>query len=292
MIEPQAPSVEQVEDAVDRLRLSWGWLVLLAEPGRERRPGRAVDEDQAEALAARGMSDRAYREWNLRHGMSALPPSPAAAQLSVVDAQAVVARLVREAVDAIAAARRSTYVGGRPGAAAVLDALDWLTEGGAPRPFVATRRGVVGRAGVLADLHNNRDRELLARVLRLLGRADAAARAAAGVVDEEVRPIGHRCPACRYRSLQLTPQTGTVRCVRRSCRCAGDGCGCLQVDRRKGRAHVWVRANLDSGLGALATAIAMADAIDAQVDRDRGVDRRVRSGMRGHGGWPDRRSGT
>ncbi|MEU4595441.1 hypothetical protein, partial [Micromonospora aurantiaca (nom. illeg.)] len=59
------PTVTDVREAIARLRESCAWLWLLMAPGRERRPGRPVDEAQAELLEARGRSDRAYREWNL-----------------------------------------------------------------------------------------------------------------------------------------------------------------------------------------------------------------------------------
>ncbi|MEW2383364.1 hypothetical protein AB0873_14915 [Micromonospora sp. NPDC047707] len=285
-------SVPDIRQAVERLRESCAWLWLLMVPGRERRPGRPVDEEQAEVLEARGRSDRAYREWNLRHGTGALAPSPAAARLDVVDAQAVVHQVLTRLARRVAHYRSASYVGGRIGvSAAIADVLDWLTVGGPGRRWVVDSAGEAWRAGVLDDLHDNRDAYLLGDIARTLAAADQVARQAAGVVAEPVRPIEHRCPACRNRSLQLhhdgrDKRRWTVRCVRRTCLCVGVGCGCLKRDRRPGLAHVWTRAEMEGPYG-LANAVAIARRLNEQ-GRPRPA---VHSGVAGHGGWPDRRAG-
>ncbi|MEV0805744.1 hypothetical protein [Micromonospora sp. NPDC050200] len=282
--------IADVHAAVERLRESWTWLGLLVTPGPERRPGRAVDEQQAEVLEARGRSDRAYRAWNLARGMTALAPSAAAARLDVVDAQAAVHRAVTGLADRVASYRASSYVGRRTGAVdAVADVLDWLTAGGPGRPWVATAGGEVWRAGVVDELHEHRDAHLLTHIHRVLTAAGDTARAAAGVVAEAVQPLAHRCPACRHRSLQLHHEgrdksRWTVRCVRRPCLCTGEGCGCLRRDRRPGLAHVWTRGELDGQHG-LATAVAIAQRLTEQ-----GSPRpRVATTSAGHGGWAERR---
>lgn len=283
-------TVQDLRLTIDRLRVSMGWLWLLVAPGPERRPGRTVDDGQAEVLEARGRSDRAYRELNLRQGLSALAPSAAAARLDVVDAQVAVHGMVSDAARRVAKSLGVSYIGGRTDAVgAALDALEWLTVGGPGRPIVVDGDGDAWRAGALDDLHDNRDRQLLFTVHRMLRRADAAARDTAGVVAEPVRPIEHRCPACRQRSLQLHHEgrdksRWTVRCVRRSCLCAGPGCGCLKRDRRAGLAHVWTRGEMD-GPNGLATAVAIAARLTAE-----GKPRpKVRASTAGHGGWPERR---
>ncbi|MFY1669509.1 hypothetical protein ACN27G_06075 [Plantactinospora sp. WMMB334] len=285
----QAPTrgpatVHAVRDLVDRLRESIGWLWLLVVPGPERRPGRAVDEDRAELLEAWAWQARAYRDAALREGRGALTAAAAPARLDVVDAQQVVHRLVSRAVARVARARGSCYVGDRSDVAgAVADALDWLTVGGPGRPWVVEPDGTVWRAGVVDELHDNRDAWVLADVARLLRGADVVARSAAGVVGEQVRPVEHRCPACGHRSLQLHhdgPTRGwTVTCVRRSCVCVGAGCGCLRRLKREGLPHVWTRSELSGAYG-----------LAAAVDRARLAGRRrVGSGAAGHGGWSDRR---
>ncbi|QOC89866.1 hypothetical protein [Micromonospora craniellae] len=280
--------VVDVRDAIERLRESCAWLWLLMVPGRERRPGRPVDEEQAEILEARGHADRAYRSWNLSRGMGALAPSPAAARLDVVDAQAVVHRILTRLARSVAAYRDSSYVGGgRP-----VDVLDWLTVGGPGRPWVVDAAGDAWRAGVVDDLHDNRDAYLVAEIAQRIAWADEVARSAAGVVAEPVRPIEHRCPACRHRSLQLhhdghDKRRWSVRCVRRTCLCVGAGCGCLKRDRRPGLPHAWGRGEME-GPGGLATAVAIARRLDEQ-GRPRPT---VRSTVTGHGGWSDRRTGA
>ena len=287
------PTVDDVREAIERLRESCGWLWLLLAPGRERRPGRPVDEAQAEVLEARGRSDAAFRQWNLRHGMGALAPSPAAARLDVIDAQAVVHRMLADLARSVAAQQGASYVGQRTGAvAAAADVLDWLTGGGPGRRWVVDAAGAAWRSGVLDDLHDNRDAQLLREIARTLAAADNVARSTAGVVAEAVRPIEHRCPACRHRSLQLhhdgrNKRLWTVRCVRLTCVCAGDSCGCMKRDRRPGLAHVWTRPEMDGPYG-LATAVAIAQRLTEQ-GRPRPT---AQSTVTGHGGWSDRRTGT
>ena len=271
--EPDAAAyvVEQIHLTIDQLRQSWAWLVDLVEPGHAS-PGsaRAVTDEQAERLEAVGHSDRAYREWNLRYGMSALPPSPAAARLTVLDAQAVVAMCVLDAARATAAAASAVYVGGRPTVAeSVRDALAWL-DGTSEQP------------GAVDELRNAK---LAAAIDKWLQRADRTARAAARELDEDVEPVGERCPACRRKSLQreLGGAGAVTRCVSESCCCTGGAepgkpaCGCGRSRLEPGRRHVW----LPSELGELSTAIEAAFPASPRLARS----------TWGHGGWQSRNMG-
>lgn len=266
-----AYTVEQTHITIDKLRESWGWLLELVEPGRcSAGAARAITDDQAERLEALGHSDRAYRQHNLRHGMSALPPSPAAVRLPVVDAQVLVATLVLDAARTAATAAGSVYIGMRPSLAeSVADALCWLEE---------------------SALGEIRDERTAAKLDQLLQRADRTARSAAHCTDEEVESLGRPCPACGRRSLQRESSPGgaarVVRCVSKSCRCAGEatpdrpGCTCRKEHKREGKRHAWLPSELDGPYGLWA-------AIEA-LDRPRD---RVRRAAAGHGGWQSRNMG-
>ncbi|MDG4768761.1 hypothetical protein [Solwaraspora sp. WMMD792] len=260
------PTPDAVRGQIEALREAYSWLALLVEPGRERRPGRPVDDAQAERLEAQGRADRAYRQWNISRGLSALPPSPAAASVTVVDAQASVRRRVLDIAHRVAAWQHASWVGGPD----VDQVLSWLDEAGPGRPAVVDEL---------------RDRRRLSWLVDELATAVASARQAAGVVAEPVRPVAWRCPACGSPSLQLAhpgadKSLWTISCVRRACRCAGAGCGCLRRDRRQGLAHVWTRAELPT----LAQAVAIADRVARQGRPVTG------SAAAGHGGWSDRRT--
>lgn len=249
--------VEQIRARLDELRQAWAWLALLTEPGRETSSAMVVDDAQAERLAAQGMAARAYRAWNLRRGMTALPPTPAAARVSVLDARVAVHDLVLEVARTVAAAAGSTYVGGRHGDDAVVAALDWLEEGWRPDPWLCGVDGVRWRAGPLDRM---RDATLAARVAHGLQRANTVARQAARVAGEDpVQPLEYRCPACRAQSLQLhydvqdlaavaasggraRPRNVSrwyVACVSQRCRCTVQACGCGMRSRIAGRRHAW-----------------------------------------------------
>ncbi|MEV4705041.1 hypothetical protein [Actinoplanes sp. NPDC049316] len=264
-------TIEQIHLTLDRLRESWEWLLELAEPGRAAPAASpALTDDQAERLEAVGHSDRAYRAYNLRHGMSALPPSPAAARIAIIDAQAHAGAAIMDAVHLVAAAADSVYVGGRPDqAATVRTALAWL-DGPA--------------------LDDVRDDRVAAAVDQLLQRADRTARQAAACTDDEVEPLvdprtrrAPRCPACGRRSLQRERSTGrtAIRCVSQQCRCTGDGapgipeCGCRREEKRPGKPHVWPPVD-EPELWA---------AINATPEPERPA---VGRGAAGHGGWQSR----
>lgn len=281
-----AGDAEDAHEAIDRLRHSWLWLWLQVEPGRATPVTRPATDASVEALVARGTSDRAYRHWNLRRGLGALPPSPATARVDVLDVQGAIHTLVLGATRRIAAALHSCYVGTVPDTTrAVLDALAWLAGANhLPGWWIVDTAGACRRAGALDQV---RDRAVLDDTARALRRADQMARAAAGVVGEQVRPIPHRCPACRRRSLQLDHDAGdarawVVRCVSRTCRCSGLGCGCLQRVRVPGRAHAWSRGEISGPYG-LTTAVAVADRVAAYARTAR-----PRAGAQGHGGWSTR----
>lgn len=264
-----AYTVEQIHVTIDRLRESWEWLLLLVEPGRSASTrSSATTDDQLERLEAIGHSDRAYRAWNLRHGMSALPPSPAAARVAVLDAQAVVAAQVDTAVHLAASALQVSYVGAQPSVAeSVRAGLRWLA-GGAGRPAV---------------LDEIRDERVAATIDKILQRADRTARAAAQCPDEEPgEALTERCPACGQRSLQRE-ENRMVRCVSKRCVCTGDAspeqpaCGCGQKPRRPGTTHVWLPSQLDGPYGLWAAVAAVARSRPS-----------VRRGASGHGGWQSR----
>jgi hypothetical protein len=271
-------SLEQARLAIDELRTAWSWLTLLLAAGREQRHSRATDDDQAEVLAAQGMAARAYREWNLRRGLSALAPTGTPARLAVIDTQAAIHGIVTGIADRVAATTRSCYVGARTGTDAVLDTLDWLASGGPGRPWVVDADGATWRRGELDGL---RDQSVLAYASGALQRANRIAREATGVLAETVLPLGDRCPACRRRSLQLhydpidltrvavdelrprEPSRWYVECVSDRCRCTLEGCGCRMRMRVKGRRHAWAYGELPE----LAATIARSAPVSEPVRR-------------------------
>jgi hypothetical protein len=236
-----AELVEQARLALDELRQAWAWLQLLAEPGRDGSDATVIDDGRAESLAAQGMQARAYREWNLRNGMTALPPTPASARLGVLDAQAAVHTIVLDLAGQAAAAEQAVYVGQSAGDQAVTDALSWL--------------------GYRA-LEHIRDAELAGTVAAGLQRANTIARQAARVLGEEpTQPLEQRCPACGRQSLQLHYDRGDLvrsadgerprnrsrwyaECVSQRCRCTVEGCGCGMRTRVAGRRHAWAYGEL------------------------------------------------
>jgi hypothetical protein len=309
-------TVEQIRITVDQLRESWEWLLEHTAPGHASSASApAQTDEQAERLEALGHSDRAYRDWNLRHGMSALPPSPAAVRIGAVDAQAAVAAAVMEAVHLVAEQLRACYIGGRGRQGdTVRAALDWIAadssyEWASAEPVgclisspeqlvdeLAAGRDEVRRAALAAasgyalfvdPLDGLRDEATAAKVDKLLQRADRAARAATRTLDEEPEPVidpdtgrPARCPACGRRSLQL--QNGEIRCVSSSCSCTGDAvpdqpeCGCRRPEKRAGRPHAWGRAEVDQLWAAISAAVPQA------------VKRSLGHGAAGHGGWQSR----
>lgn len=231
-LDPRTFLHEQIHLTLAQLAQAWQWLLLLTEPGRSTTATRdLVDDERAEELAAQGMADRAYRIWNLKRGLGALAPAPAPARLGIIDAQ-------------VAVADRLGYV------------VELLSNGGAPGTDVPALLDYVGQLVAKVD-----DVDELARVDRELGRANRAARRAAGVLDDARQPIADRCPACRRKSLQLHYDAGDVQqvaeglrprhpslwwveCVSESCRCAGEGCPCGHARRTEGRRHVWAYGEL------------------------------------------------
>lgn len=184
------------------LRQSWEWLAELAVPGPEGSTPSPVDDARAEVLEAQGRANSAYRAWNLRRGMTALSPMPAAARVDVLDAQVAVHSLVLDTVRLVAASEGARYVGPvAAGADPVLAALDWLETGVAPQPWVASPERGLYRMGWLDEV---RDAHLVAQVAGRLVRADWVARRAARALGEATLPLTDRCPACGRRSLVLT----------------------------------------------------------------------------------------
>lgn len=259
---PSAAALELLDlhiaarDLVDEVRLAWGWLRLLLEPGPETSTGRVVDDAQAERLTAQGYADRAYRDWNLKHGRGALAPSRSPLRIAVADACVAVHGQVLHAALRLALGLGRPYQARRGDAGAqVAAALAWMA-GDEPTggPWVAGTDGVWWRRGPLDEL---RDLATARDVVGALRRALRTARTAAGIHGERVQPVGHRCPACRARSLQLhydgaDRRRWYVRCVSERCRCTGVGCPCRQRTRYSGRAHAWAYGELDQLWAAIA----------------------------------------
>lgn len=231
-----AELVEQAQATLADLIQAWAWLHLLAEPGRASSSAMVIDDARGEALAAQGMQARAYRDWNLQRGMTALPPTAAAARVGVLDAQAAVHAIVLNLARQAAKAEHAMYVGQRAGDDAVADALAWLDYWALPRV---------------------RDADLATAINAGLQRANSIARQAARVLGEEpTQPLEHRCPACGRQSLQLhydredlvraadgeRPRNRSrwyAECVSQRCRCTVAGCGCGMRMRVDGRRHAW-----------------------------------------------------
>jgi hypothetical protein len=300
--------VEQIRVTIIDLRTAWGWLDELVEPGRDSAPMPVLSDEQRvrlDEVAAAERVDRLAPPVNLPPGARqfaptsayASPSTRAGARLGVIDARATVHGMVLETARLVAGFLHASYVGGRAGAAAVLDALEFIDG---PRPcWVATVAGVIWwrePAGAIVDV---RDVDALAAVDVALQRALRVARRAARDVDgDPVAPVDHRCPACGRRSLELdygsqqelvdgavreqARRRWTVSCVSLACRCAGEGCGCRQRVRYEGRRHAWAYGELSGPYG-LWRAIAAADR------RRRGPEARVGSETAGHGGWSERR---
>lgn len=278
-----AIAVDLLRITLDELREAWSWLDALVEPGHTASgAATAIDDARADRLEAIGHSDRAYRMWNLRQGMSALPPSPAPARIGIIDAQVDVHFAVTTAVLLLAkTGNATTQLMAERAAATVPTALDWL----APEWPGLGRDGGDGvwcRTGAIDRI---RDAQLAEDVHRHIRRANRVARAAAreDVDASNILPLPQRCPACGRRSLQVERpavdrRTWVVRCVSAACRCAGEGeCGCGGGRDRAGRRHVWPYGELDGHAGLL-------QAVD-RLASERPV---IRSGAAGHGGWQSR----
>lgn len=234
---------DQAHLSIAEIRQAWIWLDLLAEPGRATSPTHdLVDDGRAEALAARGMADQAYRRWNLARGLGALAPAPAPVRLSILDAQVTAAGMVAGALVYIAHVL-GTYRGHA-----------------GPAPLDDRRRDMAEMLDLLELVVDEvRDADAAARIERQLARANRVARRAAGELGDPVAPLADRCPACRRKSLALHydpadmpavadgldprhPSLWWVECISRACVCAGDVCPCGRPD--EGRRHAWSYGNL------------------------------------------------
>lgn len=289
--ELQTAALDVLRSTIASLRESWGWLGELVEPGWETTPapilsdaqrariGKAVREERSQRAGtkARGLGPLTERRTDI--GVGALASAPAGARLAVIDAAVAVRFHVVEAARLAAHAVGSVYVGQGAGDAAVHDALSYLD--GAPC-WIASTTGVIGRrtAGAAIDsLHL----EAINTVSARLSRADRLARTAAGVAGDYTLTFPHPCPACGKRSLQwqipgADRRLWSVQCIRPQCTCTGQGCPCRHAVRYEGRRHAWSHGELDGTWG-LWRAIAAA----------RRANPRIRSGVAGHGGWPERR---
>jgi len=242
-----------------RLRESWTWLALLVEPGPATRPDRPITEAQRRRDAQLARDDHTGRIANAAFGAYALAPEPAPLRLGILDVQTYIHGLVLDAARRVAVATGQRYIAHATGAVDLVDeALAWLLVD-QPACFAA---GVVvqqlGRPAALVDV---RDAALIAGVDKDLDRADRAAREAAGVVDEQRRPLRYPCPACGRRSLYvggMAEQDARLRyvaCNREACRCSGADCGCGQrvrygpVGGKPGRRHIWPRGEWEGPYG-------------------------------------------
>lgn len=279
---PRDPLARQ--DALDsaarhaaRLTRAYGWLLVLAEPGREPRPAPPLLTDEQRHLAAvRSRAEATDRAGNLRSGLSAGAASPAPVRLDMLTARADAVRVIAEL------AARVTVAGAMPFGEPVAErnlvhAVDWLAGDSGPSCWAAPAAGPAYRRGVLVDVADMRVVDQVARGLR--STADRA-RTAAGIVEEAVAPYAVQpCPACGRRSLQIDatlPQERywTVRCISAGCRCAGPGCSCLQRPAMEDRPHAWTYAELH---------------LLELAQQRRRISHPVRSGAVGHGGWSSRR---
>lgn len=277
--------LDQARLTIDRLRECWSWLEILVEPGRETRgPGQVETDAVRELQFYRAMHERAYKEWNLRHGRGALASTSAGARVSVLDARAAVHGQVVAVAKRIALSVDAVYLGPASSVDPVLAALNWIG---------AALDGV--RDADLAAVVDT-DLQRAARLAYDACRVDGdLERGAAGVVRELYAPIDGRCPACRNRSLQLVYDGSSlsnsvsdmvrrskwhVRCVSDRCCCRGQDCSCGQRVRYAGRRHAWAFGELTGPYGLWR---AMEAASPARS--------RLESRTMGHGGWSDRRTG-
>jgi hypothetical protein len=249
--EPLTPD-QEYRDLIDdtiraaaRLARAVGWLLVLAEPGREPRPStRPANEDQVEVRTAAWYREQAEQARARRLGLAGSDrpwggPSAAPARVALLDGYAEVYEAVSTALDAtglVDTVPPWTPVGSRR----VVEGIDWLAGPG--EAWVVDRTGRARRRCVVAELPAHR----VDRVRGLLERAAERAEAAAGIERQLTVPWpgGARCPACGRRSLEVdvtVPQHRwwVVRCTARACRCSGPGCGCGQRVRYEGRAHAW-----------------------------------------------------
>lgn len=273
----RAEALDSAARHAARLVWAFGWLRVLAEPGREPRPAPALLSDaQRERIAEESASEATDRQANIRAGLSAFPTGAVPVRLEMLNAQARALRAAGRIVRHVGRAYGTGY--GDPVAADnLVDALDWLAGDGGPPCWAVDAAGVVRRRNVLGEVEDWRVVDRTATALR-----DAAedARAMAGITTERVAPYPNQpCPACRRRSLEIDAtlrdeRYWTVVCLREACVCAGPGCPCYQHHPREGARHAWSFGELPR----------LAWAQDVHRRRHP-----VRAGAAGHGGWAERR---
>lgn len=275
-----ADAVARAEYHAGQLLRAYAWLRVLATPGREPRPAPRLLSDRArDARAAQEAAEAKDRRRSPRVGVGALATTAAPASLVMLDAQAAVVRTVGRLTRKVGRhvpAQHRLPARRRARPSDVVDALYWLA-GGDPG-WAVSPAGEVVRQGVLAEVRSER---VVEQVVEDLRDAADAARSAAAITPDRVVPYpGGPCPACGRRSLQIdatlsNPRWWWVECISEACVCSGPGCPCgrLPFSTDRGR-HSWRGAQLQR--------------LDAAIAARR---RRapVRSTVRGHGGWPERR---
>lgn len=279
------PCATDRRDALDsaarhahRLTRAYGWLHVLAAPGREPRPAPPLLTDEQRRVAAiRSAAESADRAANIRTGLSAAPAGAVPVRLEMLTARAAVVHAVAELSVRLVVDGHVGPFGEPIREHTLVHAVDWIAGDGGTPSWAVPSVGPAYRRGVLADVDDPR---LVDRAAAVLRTAADRARAAAGIVDDAIAPYPTQpCPACRRRSLQIDAtlpheRYWTVRCISTACRCTGPGCPCDQPVRLEGRGHAWTYADLPHL---------------ARAQQRHRLDHPVRSGATGHGGWPSRR---
>lgn len=225
MIDPT--SLQAARLAVGHIRHTWPRLAGDRDTPTRSTHG-AISERAAAARDAELRAERADREATTKY--VALRPTPALANLAVVDAQIETLAAITAAAWAIRSDLRQ-WSRAIPAIPAPVDGkLTWLTG-----MLAATAPEVVDQAA--RDLHHAAGRLAGAAGLRL---------------DDDWHPAG-RCPTCGLRALyawreSTDPREWTVECRGEPlddrerphpCRCAGPSCPCQRPGARAGSRHLW-----------------------------------------------------
>jgi hypothetical protein len=216
--------------ACGHLRVTWPLLADLrdASSARTVRSSAPLSARAKEARDELLRAERADRGATLTY--RALAPSPAPANLAVLDAEREAHTAIVATIWAVRSDLRqwSGLVPAIP--EGVAGKLTWIT-----RMLDGTAAGVVDQAAV----------DLTAAARRL-------ASATGTRLDDDWTAVGRRCPACGQKALYRWAQStsrlewatecraeipgdrGTI-----PCRCAGDPCPCQRPGARPGTRHLW-----------------------------------------------------
>lgn len=174
---------------------------------------RDLTPTQRERQDAQARLDKAARDWNARHGISALGASRAPLSVAVLDAKAAIAAGVTTTEDAV---------------------CEWL--GLTPLAGATTRERITRIISLLARIEALD--ELATWVDAEAARLNRQARAVLGD-SEPVHRLDARCPVCDARSLRAFPEREVVICVNDDCACTDDACPCNAARPRR---HRWAYA--------------------------------------------------